>query len=229
MSIGKPVRSRIPALGRNVVSGRRHTFTGYVPSTKVGNDHQLIAYESLLERDFIQLLEDDDEVESYRDRSEAVIWTDESGAEHRSLPDFDVLKRNGVRICVEVKPFERIERKRLRPLYAMVEKAAIASGRFHRFEIWTDREIRRPIPLYNAELRNIGRLDEFDHSASISVIGALRAASGSCTIRELRLRSGLDAGSFRAVVASLAERRIIMADNALAIDDDCVVALEAVA
>lgn len=223
MQAGRPVRSTFPRLGRNVVSGRRNTFTGYVPSSKEGNDFRLVAYESILERDFIQLLEDDDDVLSYEDRSEAVLWTDADGVERRYLPDFDVVKRSGIRVCVEVKPFSRIERRNLLPLYEQVERYAVESGRFDRFEIWTDREIRRPIGLYNAELRNVGRLNRSGLACELSIRGALRSAGGRCTVADLRRGSNLEDEAFWAVVGSLARREIALENPRRPIDDDAIV------
>lgn len=223
----RPIRSSFPRLGRNVVSGRRNTFTGYVPSSKEGNDYRLIAYESILERDFIQLMEDDDDVISYRDRSEAVVWFDTDGVERRYLPDFDVVKRAGIRVCVEVKPFARIERKNLLPLYEQVERYALESSRFDRFEIWTDREIRRPIDLYNAELRNVGRLNRSGLVSAISIMGALRSVGGRCTVGDLRHLSNLEDKAFWAVIGSLVTHRITLENPRRPIDDDSVVLSEA--
>jgi hypothetical protein len=212
-------------LGRNVVSGRRYTFTGYVPSSKEGNDFRQIAYESLLERDFIQILEDDEDVASYQDRSEAVVWTDTEGCKRRYLPDFDILMKNGKRVCVEVKPFGRIVRKGLVPHYERIGRHAVEGGRFDHFEIWTEFEIRGRDALYNAELRNVGRLNRGGSalSPSLSVAGAMRTSGGRSTLGDLRRLSGLPNDSFWAVIGSLAGREIHLEDPLRAIDDDSVV------
>ncbi|MBB3951474.1 hypothetical protein GGQ76_002772 [Aureimonas jatrophae] len=197
-----------------------------MPSAKEGNDFRVVAYESLLERDFIQLLEDDHDVVSYADRSEPVVWIDRDGVTRRYYPDFDVLRRDDLRTCVEVKPLDRILKHDLLLHYEQIERYAIGSGRFARFEIWTDREIRDPIPLYNAELRNVGRLNREPMPFSVSIVSALRGLGGRATLGDLRDASGLGRDAFWAVVRSLARDVFRLEEPHRPIDDRSVVRLE---
>ena len=154
----RPLRSGEPAHGRRVVSGRRGTFTGYVPSTKGGNAFRLVAYESLLERDYIMHLEADRDIVSYRDRDRAYAWRDLDGGEHLWHPDFTATTASDRRICVEVKPYAVLEKKKLWPAFEAISRAMTGVHGFDEFHLVTDREIRRPFALYNFEILHSARL-----------------------------------------------------------------------
>ncbi len=68
--VGKPNPSR------RIVTGRRDCITGEIPSGKPGMGHRMVAYEGLLARDFILLLEQDDAVLRYQEEPVPFRWHD---------------------------------------------------------------------------------------------------------------------------------------------------------
>jgi hypothetical protein len=92
-----------PRQSRAFVTGRRDCFTGWVPSHKPGNDCRLIAFEGTIERDFIYLLEDDDEIVSYQEQPTQFRWHD--GHQYRKYtPDFQLEMEGGRRIGIVNRP-----------------------------------------------------------------------------------------------------------------------------
>lgn len=207
---------------RRIVTGRARTFTGYYPSGKPGNDHRLVGYQSLLERDFIHLVEDDRSVVSYQEQEAPVTWKDADGR-HLYWPDFGLLTDTGRRVCIEVKPLDVMRRRGLAEVFALVGEFAVASGRFDDFQVWTDREIRSGTRLRIAVLRNGGRNAVGFESEKLAVRQALHEADGVASVADLRRASGLGQRGFRAVLGLLAEGSCSLRDPACLIEDRSVV------
>jgi len=68
--VGKPTPSR------RIVTGRRDCITGEVPSGKAGMGYRMVAYEGLLARDFILILEQDDAVLRHQKQHAPLRWHD---------------------------------------------------------------------------------------------------------------------------------------------------------
>jgi hypothetical protein len=159
-----------------------------VPSQKPSNDFRLVAYESLLERDFIQLIEDDDGVVSYREQPPPFIWRDGFDT-HRHTPDFGLIMTSGRRVAVAVSTRTMIVRKGLEPLFPLIAAGAVASGRFDAFQVWTDAEIREPERLINATLRNAARGPHRDDGGDGAMLALMRALGGRSRVADLRIAS----------------------------------------
>ncbi|HDZ75630.1 MAG TPA: hypothetical protein ENH55_23260 [Aurantimonas coralicida] len=214
----RPLRSGAPSAGRRVVSGRKSTFTGYIPSTKGGNDYRLIAYESLLERDYILHLEDDDDIVAYRDRDRAYPWEDASGNVHDWHPDFTLTTRADRRICVEVKPWAVIEKKDLLPSFALIAKAMKDVHGFDEFRLVTDREIRQPFRLYNLEILHSARLDREIEGSGFAVRQAFVEETPT-TIGGLRRRLAASRIGFWSVCRLIADGTAALDDSHAPIED----------
>lgn len=211
-----------PSHLRRIVTGRARTFTGYCPSGKPGNDHRLVGYQSILERDFIHLVEDDPAIVSYREQAAPVKWKDEEGS-HLYWPDFELETDTGRRVCVEVKPLRVLMKRGLADVYAIIRRYAIQSGRYDDFQVWTDREIRSGNGLKNAVMRNGERLPVDMGSERVAIRQALHEAGGEATVARLRQASGLGSRGFRAVLGLLAEGSCSLRDPCCLIEDASVI------
>lgn len=211
-----------PSHLREIVTRRKRGFRGYYPSAKVGNGYRLVGYESLLERDFLHLMEDDDAIISYQEQDAPVRWSD--GIDwHSYWPDVAFTTDMGRRVCVEVKPLDVFETRGLIDIYQVVRNFVVSSDRFDEFQIWTDREIRSGTRLRNACLRNSERIRHEPDEDRIALEQALRMAGGSARIDELRIASGLGSRGYRAVLRMLAEGSCSLKDPAVLIGDASVI------
>lgn len=89
MPEARPIK---PSKGKN--------YRGNVPSNKCGT---MVKYESLLERDYIHLLEFDYHVDYYESQPLIIPYM-YKGVKHTYYPDFKVITRDNKVIIVEVKP-----------------------------------------------------------------------------------------------------------------------------
>jgi len=218
----RPLASGEPADGRRVVSGRRGTFTGYVPSAKGGNAFRLIAYESLLERDYIMHMEADDSILSYRDRDRAYPWHDSDGVEHLWHPDFTAMTAAGRRICTEVKPWTILEKKDLWPAFEAISKAMTSLHGFDEFHLVTDRDIRRPFALYNLEILHSARLGREGEGEAFALRKALLAEAPT-TIGALRHRLAPEGHGFWSISRLVANGVAGLDDGDAPIEDRAII------
>lgn len=135
-------------LARKVVTRRGRRIRGYYPSRKLG---RMVAWESLLERDALLLLEFSPGVIFYQEQPTVVTYPDGNGV-RQYFPDFELVLHDGVRVHLEVKPLSKL----LRPSIAKRFDAVISryASRGQEFRIVTEQEIRRE-PL----MRNVRQLD----------------------------------------------------------------------
>jgi hypothetical protein len=206
---------------RRVVTYRSHHFTGYVPSIK---NERMIQYESILERDYIQLIESDLDVVGYTEQPTPLTWSD--GVENYTTTfDFEVKRVDGRLYLVEVKPLSKVIKYGLDELYGFARAAAIAS-KYSNLELWTDREIRAMPRLLNAELlvaaSTTFRDDEVQHKMRSAVLD-LQRLSDRTTIGGLRLAAGLGNAAYWAIIRMIAGGELIPINPSAALDDDAVV------
>ncbi|MFT3940216.1 hypothetical protein [Rhodopseudomonas sp.] len=83
----KAIRTKKSTASRRVVTNRSGHFTGYYFSMK---NSRVIQYESILERDYIYLIETDRGVKSYTEQPEKLVWLDGTGKENETTFDFCV-------------------------------------------------------------------------------------------------------------------------------------------
>jgi hypothetical protein len=202
---------------REVVTNRRVNFTGYVPSDK---NRRQIQYESLLERDYIQLIEADFGIESYQEQPEPLTWTDGERT-YSTTFDFSLLRKDGRKILVEVKPLSKVIKHDLAELYGFARSAAKKSG-YAEFELWTDREIRAMPRLCNAELVVSETTNYDDQAHLLAMRSAFREHGGPMTIRELRVASNLGPFSYRTVIRLIAKGELRSVDPCAVLDDKAI-------
>lgn len=132
-------------LSRKVVTRRGRRFRGYFPSHKLG---RMVAWESLLERDAILLLEFSLGVVTYQEQP-TVIQYIEDEKQRNYYPDFELVLTDGTLVHLEVKPTSELEKPAVASRFR-----AIAAHYFHRqqdFRIVTEENIRREPLLSNVQ------------------------------------------------------------------------------
>lgn len=121
---------------RKVVTRRGRHIRGYFPSKKL---NRMVAWESLLEKDALLLMELSSGVVSYQEQPETVSYWD--GQVIRSyVPDLRVNLYNETSLFVEVKPAEELERPSVKAKYQQIAQHLQEQG--EDFLILTDQEIR---------------------------------------------------------------------------------------
>lgn len=124
-------------LARKVVTRRGRRFRGYFPSTKLG---RMVAWESLLERDAILLLEFSPGVLSYQEQPTLVQYAD--GTRIRDYyPDFELSLINGKRVHIEVKTAYQLSKPEIAAKYTAI--AEHYARLRHDYRIVTEGEICR--------------------------------------------------------------------------------------
>lgn len=147
-------------LARKVITRRGRRFRGYVPSRKLD---RMVAWESLVERDVILLLEFSPGVLSYQEQPTLVQYHD--GQDIRAYyPDFEVVFLDGKAIHVEVKTAQDLAKAMTRDKYRTI--AADYIRRQQGFRILSDQDLRCGSLLNNLQLlastqRMAGRPAEF--------------------------------------------------------------------
>lgn len=209
-----------PSLSRPIVTGRRDCITGEVPSGKVGMGYRMVAYEGLLARDFILILEQDDAVLRYQEEPVPFRWHD--GVRwRRYTPDFAVEIDDGRRISVEVKPRKRVIRLGWDGIRPRIEAGARAAG-YDGFELWTEVEIDA-LRVANAALVASERSFVVDEAEQHTIRVVLDRFGGEARVRELRAASGLGTRAFRAVVALVARGEAELTEPGRPFDDHALV------
>ena len=127
------------------VSNRGGNAIGRFPSTKMG---RMIAFESLLERDFIYLLDYDPAVEWFEEQPLSIEYVHETKLLHYT-PDFHLLER-GRHVLVECKPERFVETEENLRKFA-VAQAWCEETRWE-FRVVTDQQVRNGYRLQNVKL-----------------------------------------------------------------------------
>lgn len=131
------------------VSNRGGSVIGRFPSLKMG---RMIAFESLLERDFIYLLDYDARVERFEEQPLTIEYEHEGQARHYT-PDFQLLEA-GQCVLVECKPERFVDADDNPRKFAIAREWCATRGR--EFRVVTDRHIRAGF-----RLQNIKRLTSY--------------------------------------------------------------------
>lgn len=123
-------------LSRKVVTRRGRRIRGYFPSHKLG---RMVAWESLIERDVILLLEFSRGVSFYQEQPALIRYADAKRIRDY-YPDFEVLFDDGGIIHLEVKSGAELRKPAIAKKYRAI--AADYARRKHGFRIVTDDDIR---------------------------------------------------------------------------------------
>jgi hypothetical protein len=127
------------------VSNRGGNIIGKFPSIKM---RRMIAFESLLERDFIYLLDYEADVEWFEEQPLTIEYQHE-GRIRRYTPDFHLLER-GAHVLIECKPECFADKDENRRKFAAAGEWCLEHHWM--FRIVTDREVRVGFRLHNVKL-----------------------------------------------------------------------------
>lgn len=171
---------------RKVVTRSGRGYRGYFPSIKL---NRMVEWESLLERDFILLLEFSPAVESYREQPEKIQY-ERDGELYYYFPDFEVDLYSGEILHVEVKPKRKLSGKELQGKFQAI------SRRYDRheatFKIMTEEEIRKEPLFSNLQklCRYRGKL-KFDLDEEWNEFKNTLAPDVAYTVNQLSKRFGI--------------------------------------
>ena len=125
---------------RKITNSGSRKNTGFFPSIK---NERPVAFESLLERDYMYLLEYDDDVITYKEQPLTISYCLDNRI-RRYTPDFSVKRKNKTQL-IEIKPQSKLK-KILYDDYMLKKYNAAAlfckSNGYSEFNIVTDEEIR---------------------------------------------------------------------------------------
>ncbi|MCP4535776.1 MAG: hypothetical protein GY832_01355 [Chloroflexi bacterium] len=127
------------------VSNRGGNVIGKFPSIKMG---RMIAFESLLERDFVYLLDYDPAVEWFEEQPVTIEYVSEDKVLSYT-PDFHLIEgqRN---VLIECKPDQFVDTEENRPKFAAARAWCAHQG--WEFRIVTDQQVRAGFRLQNVKL-----------------------------------------------------------------------------
>jgi hypothetical protein len=132
-------------LARKISNAGTRNLIGKFPSLKMG---RIVWYESLLERDYMYLLEIDSDVISYREQPGRIYYTLDGRRRHYT-PDLLVERRREKQV-VEVKPKKKAEAEEYRRLFRIATEICRREG--YEFRVATDEMIRLQPRLNGAKL-----------------------------------------------------------------------------
>jgi len=130
---------------RKVVTRRGRRFRGYFPSKKL---HRMVAWESLLERDAILLLEVSPGVVSFQEQPALIKYFDGTSL-CDYYPDFEVVLADGTVFHLEVKTSTKLKNPKVATKFAAI--AAHYQEKGLGFRIVTEEELQREPLLSNAQ------------------------------------------------------------------------------
>ena len=159
-------------------SNRGGNTIGWFASYKM---RRSIAYESLLECDYLYLLDFADEVVAFEEQPLTITYR-HAGRTHRYTPDFRV-SQGGHDLLVECKPLALVGADENRRKFAAGEAWAAEHG--HQFQVVTEREIRR-----GCRVENVRFLTQFarypvEPAVRARILEALSATHEPLTLGQL--------------------------------------------
>lgn len=160
------------------VSNRGGSVIGRFPSIKM---ERMIAFESLLERDFIYLLDYDARVEWFEEQPLTIEYQHEDQTLHYT-PDFHVIGA-GQQVVVECKPERFVETPDNQRKFAVAHAWCLARG--WEFRVVTDQQIRT-----GYRLANIKRLTQYarlslDPMLRYRIMAVVQDTGGALTLQAL--------------------------------------------
>jgi len=123
-------------LSRKVVTRSGRGFRGYFPSKKL---NRLVQFESLLERDAIQLFENAKDVIHFREQP-TIIYYHIDSEQKKYYPDFELQLSDGQVVHVEIKPSIKLSRLEIAKKYRAINMHYSTRGEY--FALLTEKELR---------------------------------------------------------------------------------------
>lgn len=196
---------------RKVVTRSGKRFRGKFPSRKLG---RMVQWESLHERDAMQVLEYWPLVTQYEEQPSEETYYTLDGAPRRYYPDLRACMSDGKTIDIEVKPSAKLLDPKLAHKYSLIAKRYEQLGRL--FEIWTEKDIRKE-PRFST-IREIHRARQRFPSLELEdKVWALRDRP------ELRLKDAAQILGGRSNVLHLIAKDTLRINIERTLDDDALV------
>jgi hypothetical protein len=162
------------------VSNRGGNAIGRFPSLKMG---RMIAFESLLERDFIYLLDFEASVEWFEEQPLVIEYLHEGKRLHYT-PDFHLFEA-GQHVLIECKPECFVDTDENRRKFAVAQEWC--EGRKWEFRTVTDRQIRAGFHLHNVKLLTQYARQKVDPILVSQIQASLQDAQTTRSIQEVAL------------------------------------------
>lgn len=160
---------------------RRGSAVGKFPSLKM---QRMIAFESLLERDFIYLLDQDAEVAWFEEQPVRIAYQDEAKLLHYT-PDFHLVEC-GKHVLVECKPTRFVASDENRPKFAAAQAWCASQG--WEFRLVTEQQVRGGCRLANVKLLTQYARQPPDPGLCSQIYACLQAAPARVSIQEVAQR-----------------------------------------
>ncbi|MCC7370063.1 MAG: TnsA endonuclease N-terminal domain-containing protein [Chloroflexi bacterium] len=159
-------------------SNRGGNTIGWFASYKM---RRSIAYESLLECDYLYLLDFDEEVAAFEEQPLTITYQ-HAGRTHRYTPDFRV-SQGGHELLIECKPLALVGTDENRRKFAAGEAWAAEHG--HQFQVVTEREIRQGCRVENVRLLTQFARYPVEPAVRTRILGVVSATHGPLTLGQL--------------------------------------------
>jgi hypothetical protein len=127
------------------VSNRGGNVIGHFPSIKM---KRMVAFESLIERDYLYLLDYEQDIEWFEEQPVAIEY-ERDGKKLHYTPDFHIIQA-GRDVLVECKPCVFVDKDENKRKFEIARAWCISRG--WRFRVVTDRHIRDGFRLENVKL-----------------------------------------------------------------------------
>jgi hypothetical protein len=161
-------------------SRRGGSAIGRFPSLKMG---RMIAFESLLERDFIYLLDFDPSVDWF-DEQPPVIETVHEGKQLHYTPDFHLMER-GRHVLVECKQEGFVETDKNLSMYAATQD--LCDERGWEFRIVNNRQVRAGFRLHNVKFLTQYARQKVDPIIRSQIHACIQNAQSNHSIQDVAL------------------------------------------
>jgi hypothetical protein len=160
------------------VSNRGGNLVGRFPSLKM---ERMVAFESLIERDFIYLLDFEQDVEWFAEQPVTISYQYQ-GKTRKYTPDFHVI-RNGQDTLVECKPEKRVHSTENQRKFAAAQ--LWCSTRGWTFQVVTDTQLRSGYRLQNVKLLTQFARYDISPGAKTRIRAFLSVASSPVTVADV--------------------------------------------
>ncbi len=164
---------------RKIKASKKGSFRGFSPSRKCD---EMVAWESLLEKDFIKVLDFDPSIEQIQSQPRKIEYR-YKGKLHHYVPDFLAITRDKHSILFEVKPEEKVNDEENKVKFEVGKIYCKSKG--WEFQVVNEADIRKGYLIQNLDL--IRKVDERSTKQStIMQIYDFIKENGKCKISDLR-------------------------------------------
>lgn len=164
---------------RKIKPSKKGSFRGYLPSRKCD---EMVSWESLLEKDFIKILDFDPSIEKIQSQPKKIDYR-YKGKLHKYFPDFLAVTKDKHTFLFEVKPEDKLDDEKNKVKFEVGKIFCEKKG--WKFKVVTEKDIRKGFLIQN--LDKIRKIDErTTKQSTIMQIYRYLEVNGKCKIRDIR-------------------------------------------